>query len=84
MEMEEARETASEIGARLALLEVRMQSFQDDVRALDEKLHGFRDEFVSYLRAVTDMETDFRKRQIAALEKEARDLRTKGLSLGEE
>jgi chromosome segregation ATPase len=84
MEMEEARETASELGSRLALLEVRMQSFQDDVRALDEKLHGFRDEFVSYLRAVTDMETDFRKRQIAALEKEARDLRTKGLSLGEE
>jgi hypothetical protein len=30
------------------------------------------------------METDFRKRLIASLEKEVRDIRTRGLSLGEE
>ncbi|HXH20939.1 MAG TPA: hypothetical protein VNN10_02840 [Dehalococcoidia bacterium] len=84
MEMENSREAATQLGERVALLEVRMQGFQDDVRGLDEKLRSFRDEFIAFMRSVTEMETDFRKRQIASLEKEIRDLRTKGLSLGEE
>lgn len=83
LELDQVRETAIEQGERLALVEVRMQNFQDDVWALDAKLMGFREEFVAYLRSITDMETDFRKRQVAALEKEVRDMRTKGLALGE-
>jgi chromosome segregation ATPase len=84
LEMDDVKETATNQGDRLSLLEVRMQSFQDDVRALDEKLLSVRDEFVAYLRAVTEMETDFRKREIAAIEREMRELRSKGLALGEE
>jgi len=84
LEMDGARETASEQADRLALLDVRMQNFHDDVKTLNEKLQGFHDDFVTYLRGLTDLESDFRKRQIAALEKETRDLRSRGLSLGEE
>jgi chromosome segregation ATPase len=84
LEMDNVKEAETEQGERLALLEVRMQAFQDDVRAMDDKLMSFRDEFVAYLRSVTQMETDFRKREIAAIEKEMRDLRSKGLALGEE
>jgi chromosome segregation ATPase len=69
---------------RLSLVEVRIQNFHDDVRALDERLLSFRDELVLHMRAVTEMQADFRKRQIAAMEKEIRDLRSKGLSFGEE
>lgn len=84
LELDHAQEAAAEQAARLSLLDVRMASHQDDLRALDEKLLAFREEFVAYLRSVSEMEADFRKRHMAALEKEARDLRTKGLSLGEE
>ena len=84
LEMDNVRGALTEQGDRLALMEVRMQSFHEDVRGLDDKLQSFRDEFVGYLRSVSDMETDFRKRLIASLEKEIRDIRTRGLSLGEE
>jgi chromosome segregation ATPase len=84
MELEAMRETAIEQAERMALLDVRVQNFNDDVRSLAERLQATREEFLAYLRAVAELETDFRKRQVAALEKEARDIRTRGLSLGEE
>jgi chromosome segregation ATPase len=84
LEMDGLKEAASNLSERVTLLDVRIQGFQDDLRAMNERLMGFRDEFVAYLRAVVDLETEFRKRRIAEMEKETRELRAKGLSLGEE
>jgi chromosome segregation ATPase len=84
LEMDGLKEASAEQGERLALMDLRVQGFQDDVRQTNENLMRVRDEFIAYLRSVTEMETDFRKRAIAAIEKEMRDLRSKGLALGEE
>jgi len=84
LEMDNLKEATADLSERISLLDVRIQGFQEEMRAMNERIMGFRDEFVAYLRAVVDLETDFRKRRIAAMEKETRELRAKGLSLGEE
>ena len=84
LEMDNLKEATADLSERISLLDVRIQGFQEEMRAMNERIMSFRDEFVAYLRAVVDLETDFRKRRIAAMEKETRELRAKGLSLGEE
>jgi chromosome segregation ATPase len=84
LELDALKEASAQQSERLSLLDVRLQSFQDEVRALGAKLSDFRDEFVAYLRGLSDMEADFRKRQLNAIEKEMRDIRSRGVSLGEE
>jgi chromosome segregation ATPase len=84
LEMDNLKEATADLSERISLLDVRIQGFQEEMRAMNERIMSFRDEFVAYLRAVVDLETDFRKRRIAAIEKETRELRAKGLSLGEE
>jgi predicted nucleic acid-binding Zn-ribbon protein len=69
---------------RLALTETRMGAYQDDLRKLRETLQLNRDQLDAYLLAYREMEAEIRKRQIAALEKEIRDIRGRALNLAEE
>jgi chromosome segregation ATPase len=69
---------------RSSLLEARLANFQTDLRGLDDKLDAFREQLAVYLRAVNQSEGDFRKRGIAALEKEVREIRGRAIDFAEE
>ena len=60
---------------RAALIEARMSSYQDDLRKLREKLQAEREKLGLYLSNLRDMEADFRKREIAVIEREIKDIR---------
>jgi len=69
---------------RSALVDARIAGYQDEVRALHQKLLAFRDELGRYMHSAAGQESDFRKRQMAALEKEIRDLRSRALNFPDE
>nr|AHZ45578.1 hypothetical protein [uncultured bacterium] len=60
---------------RAALIEARIMSYQDDLRKLREKLQTEREQLASYLHGLREMQADFRKRDITAIEKEIREIR---------
>lgn len=82
--IEDIKAALSDHAERMTLLETRMASYVSDQRRLDEKLNSTRDQVAEYLRAAAELEAEFKKRQIAALEKEARELRSRGISFAEE
>ena len=62
---------------RAALIEARMNSYQDDLRKLRENLQLEREQLAAHLKGLRDLGADFRKREIGALEKEIKDLRAR-------
>jgi chromosome segregation ATPase len=69
---------------RLTLVETRMGAHLAELKKLDQKLIATRDQVSAHLRSLAEMEAEFRKRQVAALEKETRDIRSRGLDFAEE
>ena len=62
---------------RASLIEVRMNAYQDELRRLREQLQVERERLAGYLNALRDLDADFRKREITAIEKEIKDLRAR-------
>ena len=58
-----------------ALIEARMTALQDDLRKTRERLQMEREQLAAHLNSLRDLGVDFRKREVAALEKEMKDLR---------
>jgi chromosome segregation ATPase len=69
---------------RIALSEARSNSTQEDMRKLRERLVLDREQLAAYLQGLRDLEADMRKRQIVAIEKEMRDIRSRALNVAEE
>ena len=69
---------------RVSLVEARIMSYQDDLRKLREKLQIEREQLGSYMSALREMEADFRKREITALEKEIREIRGRAFDVSPE
>jgi DNA repair exonuclease SbcCD ATPase subunit len=69
---------------RTSLIEARMGAIVSDINDVDAKLNDFREKLAVYLRSITKSEGDFRKRNIAALEKEVREIRGRSIDFVEE
>lgn len=69
---------------RSALIEARMGSYQDDLRKLRERLQYEREQLTTYINNLRELQGDFRKREIVALEKEIKDLRGRPFDLQSE
>jgi len=69
---------------RHTLTETRMSAYQDDLRGLRERLQLDREQLSAHFQSLRELAADMRKRQIAALEKEIRDVRGRALNFGEE
>jgi chromosome segregation protein len=69
---------------RIALLDVRMGGYQEEMRHLKEMLAQDREQISSYVTGLRELESDIRKRQIIALEKEIRDIRGRALDFADE
>jgi chromosome segregation ATPase len=65
------------------LVEARISGYQHDVNGLSQRLQDALDKVSAYLHSVAELEGDMRKRQIIALEKEIRDVRSKSLTFDE-
>jgi chromosome segregation ATPase len=74
----------NEHGERTSLLETRMTAYSDGQRAIEAALEREREKLASYLQGLADLESEFRRRQMAALEKEIRDLKSRALRFAEE
>jgi chromosome segregation ATPase len=66
---------------RASLIEARIMSYQDDLRKLREKLQTEREQLASYLQGLREMQADFRKRDITAIEKEIREIRGRAFDI---
>jgi chromosome segregation ATPase len=66
---------------RASLIEARMNAYQDELRKLRERLQVEREHLASYLNALRDLNADFRKREIAGIEKEIKDLRARSYNV---
>ncbi len=66
---------------RAALIEARIMSYQDDLRKLREKLQIEREQLAAYLHGLREMQADFRKRDITAIEKEIREIRGRAFDI---
>ena len=66
---------------RASLTEARMSAYQDELRKMRERLQIEREQLAAYLSGLRDLGADFRKREIAALEKEMKDLRARTLNV---
>lgn len=62
---------------RSSLIEARIAGYQDELRKLRENLKIEREHLGAYLNGLRDLSTDFRKREIGAIEKEIKDLRAR-------
>ncbi len=69
---------------RQALTETRISGYQDELRSLWERLQLDRERLRAFLHALGEQEAEMRKRQIAALEKEMRDIRGRALNFADE
>jgi predicted nucleic acid-binding Zn-ribbon protein len=74
----------NEFGERTALVEARMSGYQDELRALKERLRDDRERIAYYLTGLNEVLADIKKRQISALEKEIRDIRGRAINFAEE
>ncbi len=83
-ELDLVKEAVSAQIEKSNLIDARIAGYQEDIRNIGVRVDEVRSQFVTYLQALAEIEADFRKRQVAALEKEIRDLRSRALSLGEE
>jgi len=62
------------------LVEARISGYQFDINGLSQRVQDALDKVSAYLHSMAELEGDMRKRQIIALEKEIRDVRSKGLT----
>jgi chromosome segregation ATPase len=69
---------------RTAVIESRISGYQEDLRKLRERLQMEREQLGIYLNSIRDLEADLRKRQIAALEKDIRDIRGRAFDVASE
>jgi len=83
-QLAEIERRLNEHDERETLIETRMTSFLDGLRGLEEKLLTDREQIAAYLSGLAELEADFRKRETAALDKEARELRSRALRFAEE
>ena len=65
------------------LVEARISGYQFDVNGLSQRVQDALDKVSAYLHSMAELEGDMRKRQIIALEKEIRDVRSKSLTFDE-
>jgi chromosome segregation ATPase len=66
---------------RAALTEARLNAYQDELRKMRERLQVEREQLATHLNGLRDLAADFRKREIAAIEKEIKDLRARTLNV---
>ena len=69
---------------RLVLSETRQGAYQEELRRLREHLQLDREQLRAFFHSLNELESDMRKRQMAALEKEIRDIRSRALNFTEE
>jgi chromosome segregation ATPase len=69
---------------RAALIEARISGYQDDLRKLREKWQLEGEQLASDLHGLREMQADFRKRDVAALEKEIREIRGRAFDVSPE
>jgi len=74
----------NEYNERTSLVETRTNSFAQDVQRFKDRLQAEREQLASYMQGLRELEGDIRKRQIAALEKEIRDIRGRAFHVAEE
>ncbi len=74
----------NEHGERASLVEARITNYQDELRGIKERLQVDREQISAYLHGLSELESDIRKRQIIALEKEIRDVRGRAINFAEE
>jgi chromosome segregation ATPase len=65
------------------LVDARIGGYQNDIGALSQRVQDALDKVSAYLHSMAELEGDMRKRQIIALEKEIRDVRSKSLTFDE-
>lgn len=82
--MEAVGDQIGEQSERASLLDARMGGYQSKLERLREKTRSDLENLTLYLNGLTDINADLRKRQIAALEKEIRDIKGHGLDFAEE
>jgi chromosome segregation ATPase len=73
----------NELSEHDTLLETRIANFNTDVAAVNNRLMAVLDQIAAYMHSQTELESDLRKRQIIALEKEIRDIRSRELNFSE-
>jgi len=78
------QEGLGEYVEKAALVDVRIAGYQEDIRGVDARLTDAKEHFAAHLRGLAEIETEMRKREIAALEREMREIRSRGISLGED
>src|SRR5581483_4673366 len=69
-----------ELAEKDILLETRIANFNTDIGAINMRLQAVLDQISAYMHSQTELESDLRKRQIIALEKEIRDIRSRELN----
>jgi len=72
-----------ELAEKDILLETRIANFNTDIGAINMRLQAVLDQISAYMHSQTELESDLRKRQIIALEKEIRDIRSRELNFSE-
>ena len=65
------------------LIEARIAGYQVGITAVNQRLQAALEKISAYLHSVSEVEGDMRKRQIIALEKEIRDVRSRALTFDE-
>ena len=69
---------------RTSVIESRISGYQEELRKLRERLQLEREQLGVYLHSIRDLEADLRKRQIANLEKDIRDIRGRAFDVAPE
>jgi chromosome segregation ATPase len=83
-DMGKVEATLNEHAERTALVEARMSGFQQELTGLKDRLRDDRDRLTHYLSGLNEILADIKKRQIAAIEKEIRDIRGRAINFAEE
>jgi chromosome segregation ATPase len=84
LQLERLETGQAELAERATLIEARMTGYQEELAGLAEELARFRDQVGAHFRAVAAMEAEFRKREIIALQKETREIRSRDTRFADE
>ena len=84
VEMGKMDAVLNEQGERAALLEARMAGYQEELKGLKDRLRDDRERIRYYLTGLNEVLADIKKRQMAAIEKEIRDIRGRAINFAEE
>src|SRR5262249_3716403 len=72
-----------ELGEKDILLETRIANFNTDIGGVNMRLQAVLDQRSAFMHSQIALESDLRKRQIFALEKEIRAIRSRELNFSE-